>query len=327
MASPSSKKVIYAALIGNALIAGTKFTAAAATGSSAMLSEAIHSLVDTGNQWLLLYGIRRSTRPPDVRHPFGYGMEVYFWTFVVAILVFAVGAGVSFYEGVVKLRNPTPIADAYINYFVLGIAMAFEAAAWWIAATEFNKSRGKLGVLAAIRRSKDPTVFTVLFEDSAAMLGLIVAATGIALAQYLNMPAFDGLASIGIGLILAVTAMLLAYESKGLLIGESAHPEVRSGIMRMVDEDPRILVTNEVLTLHFAPEDVLLTLSVDFSDSLSSADVEAAISELESNIKARYPEIKRVFIEAQSGAGHRRAVSAAAEETGAPLGESGSGNG
>lgn len=313
MASGSSKKVVFAALAGNALIAATKFAAAAYTGSSAMLSEAIHSLVDTGNQWLLLHGIRRSARPPDARHPFGYGMEVYFWTFVVAILVFAVGAGVSFYEGVGKLRNPTPITDAYFNYIVLGIAIVFEAVVWWVAAKEFNKRRGNLGILAAIQHSKDPTVFTVLFEDSAALLGLIIAMIGIALAQYLDMPVFDGIASIGIAIVLAVTAMVLAYESKGLLIGESAHPEVRAGIVQMIDEDPRILVTNEVLTLHFAPEDVLLTLSVDFADNLSSADVEAAISELEQKIKARYPEIKRLFIEAQSWIGHRRAVAEAGD--------------
>ena len=312
--STSSKKVIYAALFGNGMIAVTKFFAAMMTGSSAMLSEAIHSLVDTGNQWLLLYGIRRSARPPDARHPFGYGMEVYFWTFVVAIMVFAVGAGVSLYEGIVKMQDPTPISNVHVNYIVLGIAMVFEAVAWWIAAKEFNKRRGNLGVLAAIRRSKDPTVFTVLFEDSAAMLGLIVATVGIALAQYLDMPIFDGIASVGIGLILAITAMVLAYESKGLLIGESAHPEVRTGIMQMVEDDPRILVTNEVLTLHFAPEDVLLTLSVDFADSLSSVEVEAAISELEQKIKTRYPQIKRLFIEAQSWAGHRRAATRAAGE-------------
>jgi cation diffusion facilitator family transporter len=308
MASHSSKKVIYAALVGNALIAATKFAAATVTGSSAMLSEAIHSLVDTGNQLLLLYGIRRSARPPDAHHPFGYGMEVYFWTFVVAILVFAVGAGVSFYEGIAKLRDPTPISDAYFNYIVLGVAIVFEAIVWWVAAKEFNKRRGNLGILAAIQRSKDPTVFTVLFEDSAALLGLVVAMTGIALAQYLDMPIFDGIASIGIAVILAATAMLLAYESKGLLIGESAHPEVQDGIQEMIDKDSRILVTNEVLTLHFAPEDVLLNLSVDFADNLSSADVEAAISELEQKIKTRYPEIKRLFIEAQSWVGHRRAV-------------------
>jgi len=314
MASPSSKKVIYAALVGNALISGTKFAAAFVTGSSAMLSEAIHSLVDTGNQWLLLHGIRRSQRPPDARHPFGYGMEVYFWTFVVAILVFAVGAGVSFYEGIVKLRNPTVISDVHINYIVLGLAIVFEAVVWLVAAKEFNKQRGNVGILVAIRRSKDPTVFTVLFEDSAALLGLVIALTGILLAQILDMPVFDGIASIGIALVLAVTAMLLAYESKGLLIGESAQPEVRDGIMQMIDVDPRILVTNEVLTLHFAPQDVLLTLSVDFADNLGSADVEAAISELEQNIKARYPEIKRVFIEAQSWAGHRRSAARDGDE-------------
>lgn len=314
MASSSSKKVIYAALAGNALIAGTKFTAAMVTGSSAMLSEAIHSLVDTGNQWLLLYGIRRSQRLPDARHPFGYGMEVYFWTFVVAILVFAVGAGVSFYEGIAKLRNPTVLSDVHINYIVLGVAIVFEAAVWWFAAKEFNRRRDNVGILTAIRRSKDPTVFTVLFEDSAALLGLVIALVGILLAQYLDMPVFDGIASIGIALVLALTAMVLAYESKGLLIGESAHPEVCSGIEQMIGADNRILVTNEVLTLHFGPQDVLLTLSVDFADNLDSVEVEAAISELEQNIKARYPEIKRVFIEAQSWAGHRRDIARGEDE-------------
>jgi cation diffusion facilitator family transporter len=304
----SSKKVIYAALAGNAMIAGTKFAAATFTGSSAMLSEAIHSLVDTGNQLLLLYGLRRSGRAPDDRHPFGYGMELYFWTFVVAILVFAVGAGVSFYEGVAKLRRPEPISDTYVNFIVLGVAMVFEAGAWWIAFKEFNRRRGKLGILVSIRRSKDPTIFTVLFEDSAAMLGLIVAFVGIGLAEYLGIPQLDGVASMVIGLILACTAMLLAYESKGLLIGEAAYPEVQAGIREIISDDPGILVTNEVLTLHFGPEDVLLNLSVDFADHLSSVDVEAAISELEQRIKTRYPEVKRVFIEAQSWAGHRRAA-------------------
>ena len=236
MAAHGSKKVIYAALVGNGLIAVTKFAAATITGSSAMLSEAIHSVVDTGNQGLLLHGLRRAKRPADTAHPFGYGMELYFWTFVVAILIFAVGAGISIYEGVSKLLSPHPIKNPYVNYIVLGVAMVFEAGAWWIAFKEFRRGKGSLGYLAAVRESKDPTVFTVLFEDSAAMLGLIAAFIGIALADVWQMPALDGVASIVIGLILGATAVLLAYESKGLLIGEGTSPAVVAGIEKVVPE-------------------------------------------------------------------------------------------
>jgi cation diffusion facilitator family transporter len=308
MASHSSKKVIYAALAGNSLIAVTKFVAATLTGSSAMLSEAVHSVVDTGNQGLMLYGLRKARQPADEQHPFGHGSELYFWSFVVAILIFAGGAGISIYEGVDKLRYPHPVADPVINYAVLSAAMVFEGVAWWIAFKEFGRMKGKRGFLEEVRRSKDPTVFTILFEDSAAMLGLIVAFAGIAAGQYWNVPEFDGIASIGIGVILAVTAALLAYETKGLLIGEAASPEVVAGIRRQLSAHAGIIRTNEVLTLHFGPQDVLLTLSVDFSDALSSADVEAAISELEAAIKRGYPEITRVFIEAQSWRGHRASL-------------------
>ena len=307
MASLTSKRVIYAALGGNLLIAATKFGAAAYTGSSAMLSEAIHSLVDSGNQWLLLHGIRRSARPPDEQHPFGYGMELYFWTFVVAILVFGVGAGVSFYEGVEKIRAPRPITNIYVNYIVLGAALAIEAVPFTVALKAFRQRNRKFGIVSEIRRSKDPTVFTVLFEDSAAMLGLVVAIAGIGLADYLELPVLDGVASIIIALILAGTAALLARESKGLLIGESVYPEIKATIQALLKSDPRIAVTNEVLTMHLGPDDVLLNLSVDFRDALSSNEVEAAISELEVTIKARYPQIRRVFIEAQSWSAHRRA--------------------
>jgi cation diffusion facilitator family transporter len=306
LAAPSSKKVILAALAGNSLIAVTKFIAAAHTGSSAMLSEAIHSVVDTGNQVLLLYGIKRAARPADATHPFGYGMELYFWTFVVAVLIFAVGAGVSIYEGVNKLGDPRPVTDPAINYVVLGLAMVFEAGSWWIAFKEFRKSKGGLGYLEAVRLSKDPVVFTVLFEDTAAMLGLIVAFVGIALAQALQIPALDGAASIVIGLILAVTAAMLAYESKALLIGEGAHPAVVAGIEKIIAEEPGIQRLNELLTLHLGPQDVLLNLSVDFVDQISSARLEASISAMEARIKSTYPEITRVFIEAQSWRAHLR---------------------
>jgi cation diffusion facilitator family transporter len=306
MATHGSKKVIYAALAGNTAIAVIKFAAAIFTGSSAMLSEAIHSVVDTGNQILLLYGIRKAGKPADEDHPFGYGMELYFWTFVVAILIFAVGSGVSIYEGVHKLLDPHPIESAYINYIVLAVAVVFEGAALFVAAKEFNKTRGRRGILAEVRASKDPTVFTVLFEDTAALLGLVAAFIGIALAQVLDMPIFDGIASIVIGAILATVAILLAYESKGLLIGEAAEPAVRQGVRKILLDRPELLRLNEVLTMHLGPRDILLNLSLDFRDDLSANDVEAAISALEIEIKAAYPEITRVFIEAQGWRAHQK---------------------
>ncbi len=307
MAASASRKVIFAALAGNTLIAITQFAAAALTGSSAMLSEAIHSAVDTGNQLLLLYGIRRAARPADAAHPFGYGMELYFWTFVVATLIFGLGAGVSFYEGYQKILAPHPVSNAVVNYAVLAVALVFEAGVWWIAFVAFRRAKGTLGYLDAVRASKDPTVFTVLFEDSAAMLGLVVAFAGIALAEALEAPVLDGVASLGIGLILTATAALLAYECKSLLIGESARPAVLRGIRRLLGERSAIVAINEVLTMHLGPRDVLLNLSLDFSERLTSSAVEREISELEREIKRAFPLVTRVFIEAQSVGGHRAA--------------------
>ncbi len=304
MAAHGSKKVIYAAFIGNGLIAISKFVAASITGSSAMLSEGIHSVVDCGNQLLLLFGIRMAGKKPDKKHPFGYGMELYFWTFVVAILIFALGAGFSIYEGVEKFQHPEEIRSPTISYVVLLLSMVFEAVAWHIAYKEFQKSRGDQGFIAAIRNSKDPTVFTVLFEDTAAMLGLIVAFLGIAGSQIYGIPELDGLASIGIGIILAFVAVVLAIESKGLLIGEAADPAIVDGIELMVHEDARILRINEILTMHLAPQQILVNASLDFVDGLPAENVEAAISEFERAIKDAYPEVSRVFIEAQSWRGH-----------------------
>jgi len=304
MATGGSKKVIYAALAGNLLIAVTKFAAAFFTGSSAMMSEAIHSLVDTGNQGLLLHGLRRSRRPADTAHPFGYGTEVYFWAFVVAILVFALGAGVAIYEGIHKLVNPQPMTNVFVNYLVLGAAIVFEGTSWWIAFREFRQGIGKQGYLEAVHGSKDPTVFTVLFEDSAALLGLVVALIGIGLGELLEIPAFDGAASIVIGLILAATAVLLAYETKGLLIGEAAMPAVVTGIRRLLEREAGIERVNELLTMHLGPRDVLVNLSLDFDDALSAAEVEALVSGLEDRIKSGFPEVSRVFIEAQSWMAH-----------------------
>lgn len=306
MAASGSVKVVLAALGGNAAIAVTKFAAALYTGSSAMLSEAIHSLVDTGNQALLLYGMKRAARPADDKHPFGYGREIYFWAFVVAILLFAIGAGVSFYEGFHKFRHPTPITDVFINYIVLGLALVFEAGAWFVAFKEFNTTRGKRGFIEAVQVSKDPSLFTVLLEDSAAVLGIIVAFLGIFLGQLLHIPELDGLASMGIGCILAGAAIVLAYETKGLLIGEGAHPEVVAGVRRILASQKGLRRVNEILTLHQGPQDVLVNISLDFDDGLASEEVEAIISELETRLCSGFPIVTRVFIEAQSWKGHER---------------------
>ena len=306
MSSPSSVKAILAALVGNSLIAVTKFIAASYTGSSAMFSEAVHSVVDSGNQLLLLYGVKRSKRPADSKHPFGYGKELYFWSFVVAILIFSIGSGISFYEGFHKLHSPEPVSNPMINFIVLGFAVIFESWTCWVAATEFKKSKGDRGWVEAIRRSKDPALFTVLFEDTAALLGLFVALIALTLSEHLNLPVLDSVASLIISFILAVTAGLLAFECKGLLTGEGASEEVVSGIKQIINESQGIKHVNEVLTLHLGPEDILLNVSLDFEDDLSSGEVEEAISILESRIKQMFPEIRRVFIEAQGWGAHRR---------------------
>jgi cation diffusion facilitator family transporter len=300
MAAASSKKVIYAALIGNSLIAVTKFIAFFITKSSAMLSEGVHSVVDTSNQVLLLYGLRQAKRPPNERFPFGHGKEVYFWCFVVAIMIFAVGAAVSTYKGVHHLLHPAPILNPIINYIVLTFALLFEGAAWYFAYTEFTKAKGKWGYFEAVQRGKDPTLFVVLFEDSAAMLGIIAAFVGIFLSQITGNSIYDGIASIIIGLILAGTAAWLAYETKGLLIGESASPRIVEGIKKIASGYSKIKHVNEVLTLHMGPDFILLNLSVDFVDSLSAEDLEDTISRLDRQIKQAYPRIKRVFVEAEA---------------------------
>ncbi len=294
-----SKKVILAALAGNTLISITKFAAAAYTGSSAMMSEGIHSLVDTGNQFLLLYGIKRASKPADADFPFGYGKEIYFWSFIVAILIFALGGGISIYEGVTNLQHPEPISNPLVNYIVLGLALVFEGAAWLFAYKEFDKVRGKWGYIEAIRRAKDPTVFVVLFEDTAAMLGLVVAFVGIALSQYTGILIFDPIASIIIGLILIGTSSWLAYETKGLLIGESANRSIIIDIREILQKIDSIEHVNEVLTLHMGPDFILANISVDFDDAKTADEIETTVAEIDATIKAKNPKIKRVFIEAE----------------------------
>jgi len=232
------RRVVYVALAGNLAIAMIKLLAAAITSSSAMLSEAVHSLVDTVNELLLLYGLRRADKRPDISHPFGYGREFYFWSFIVALSVFALGAGVSLYEGVDHWRHPVPMDWPVLNYLVLIASFICEAASWKVGFRAFRSSKGGLGYMDAFRVSKDPGTFIVLFEDSAALIGLVIAAVGISCALIFHQPKYDGVASIGIGLVLAVSSILLARETKGLLIGEAALPLVRDSILRIATEDP-----------------------------------------------------------------------------------------
>ncbi len=300
MAQRESRFVVIAALSANILIAVAKFAAALFTGSSAMLSEAVHSAVDSGNEILLMIGLRRGDRKPDETHPFGYGMEVYFWAFLMAVLMFGAGAGVSFIDGMDQILHPQEITDVWVSYLVLGLCAAAEATSWTISARSFNKGRRGRGWLAAIRRSKDPSVFAVLLEDSAALAGLGVAALGIGLSEILENPIWDGIGSVVIALILLITGLTLARECHGLLTGESALPELRSSIAKAARAQPGVRRLGELATLQVGPEAVLVTLSLDFEDRLSSCDVETAVSNLERRLKSDHAEIARVFIEAQS---------------------------
>ena len=295
-----SKTAIFAAITGNLAIATTKFAAAAFTGSSAMLSEGIHSLVDTGNGGLLLLGVRKSKKPPDATHPFGHGKELYFWSLIVAILIFALGGGMSVYEGVTHLANPHQNQDPTWNYVVLGVAIIFESASFYFAFRAFRKEMGRQGVLQTIHATKDPTTFTILFEDSAALLGLLVAFVGIFLGHVLNNPYLDGVASITIGVILGVVAGFLAYESKGLLIGEGVDEQTLNSIRKIAREDPAVVKVRKALTMHFGPYDVLLTLDIQFQEKLTAAEISAAVDHLEKKIRDQHPEIKHIFIEAKS---------------------------
>lgn len=291
------KKSIYAAIIGNGLIAITKFIAAGITGSSAMLSEGIHSLVDTGNGGLLLLGLHRAKRPADDAHPFGYGKEVYFWTLLVAMLIFAGGGGVSIYEGIRHVRHPAESGDPTVAFIVLGLAFLFEGLALTVAWKEFARARGDTPTWTAIRRGKDPTSFAVLLEDAAAMAGILVAAAGIGAAHLLGIPALDGVASVVIGFILAGVAVILARETRGLLVGEAAEDELSAGIRRIVVADEVVDEVDRLLTMHVGPEAVLVNLDLRFRAGLSAAAVAAAVTRLEREIKQTHPRVRYLFME------------------------------
>lgn len=288
--------VLYGALLANVGIAIAKFVAAAISGSSSMLTEGVHSLVDSGNQVLLLYGQAKAKRPPDSTHPFGYGRELYFWAFVVAILIFAVGAGVSIFEGWLHIAEPEPLRDPKINYVVLGVAVLLEGTSWAIAVREFNGKRGASSWWQSIRRSKDPAGFIVLFEDSAALIGLGIAGVGVWASHHYADPRIDGVASIAIGLILAGVAILLAREAKGLLIGESAEPAIVAAVWAILDKRPQISAVNHVRTIHTAPDAVFVAISADFVDDLPMGEAESLIEDIEREMKSRVPELTSIYI-------------------------------
>ena len=294
-----SKLAIFAALVGNLAIAIVKMIAAVITGSSAMVSEAIHSLVDTGNQGLLLLGLKRSKKPPDLEHPYGHGRELYFWSFVVAVAIFAVGGGVSVYEGIRHLLAPVVIEDPFWNYVVLGFAFVFESISWFFGWRAFRTRLGKQGPLRAIQRSKDPTVFIVILEDSAAIAGLVIAFLGVYFGHLWRNPYLDGTASILIGLLLGLIAVFLAYETKGLLIGEGYDRKTLEELRQTIGSDQDIDRINRLLTLFFGPEDVMLTVEVRFRDRLTTEQIRAAVKRIREKIRAQHSEIKRIYFAAE----------------------------
>ena len=295
-----SRAVVYAALAGNLAVAIAKFVAAAMSGSSAMLSEGVHSLVDTTNEGLLLYGLHRAGKAPDRSHPFGYGRELYFWSFMVALLVLALGASVSIYEGVARIRQPAPTAHLIVNLVVLVLSMLFEGTTWVISMREFRRSKGAMGYFEAFRKSKDPSTFTVLLEDTAALIGLVLALVGLLLAHWLELPVLDGVASIGIGLVLTVNAVLLARETKGLLIGEPAVPELGDAVLAIASADQDVRTANGILTVQLGPNQVVVALSIECEDTRTVPEVEACINRIETQAKSAHAEIAALFFKPQT---------------------------
>ncbi|WP_310394462.1 cation diffusion facilitator family transporter [Hymenobacter sp.] len=296
----SSKFAIYGAIGANVAIAVSKFVAAGFTGSSAMLSEGIHSLVDSGNGVLILYGVRQAERPADAHHPFGRSKELYFWALIVAVLVFAVGGGMSFYEGIEHLKHPAPITDPTWNYVVLGLSLVFEGISCYLAFKAFNHERGDQPFWASIRSSKDPAVFAILLEDLAALLGLIIALAGVFFGHLLEKPALDGIASIGIGLLLVSVAIFLIYKTKGLLVGEGVDDKTLADLDRIVRAQPGVERAGAPLTSYLGPKDIVLALDVEFASALTAEEIERAIDKMQDAIRAEHPEMKRIFVEAKS---------------------------
>jgi cation diffusion facilitator family transporter len=265
-----------------------------------MWSEAIHSVVDCGNSILLLYGLHRAKQPPDRGHPLGYGREIYFWSFVVAVLVFALGAGVALYEGLSHSLNPQPIHNEAVIYVVIGLSALFDGATWWISLRNFKGQMRYSDVFEAIRNSKDPPSFMVLFEDSAALIGLVIALLGTFFSLRMDVPVLDGIASILIGVVLATTAILLARETKGLLIGEAADPLIVDAIMLIAKDMEGVAHANGIITVHLAPQHIVVALSLEFADELKAPDIELKVVELERRLRDHHPSVIAVFVKPQS---------------------------
>jgi cation diffusion facilitator family transporter len=307
MSAPTaSTRTLVVALLANLGIAVSKFVAAGITGSSAMLTEGVHSVVDSVNQLLLMWGRHAARRPPDKFHPFGYGRELYFWSFVVAVLVFSLGAGVSVYEGIIHIAHPEPAVSPVIAYAVLLIAFVLEGWSTLEAYRDFKEAKGELGWFRAIRRSKDPPAFIVLLENGAAIAGIVAAAAGLLLAQLTGNPLFDGAASVVIGIILGITAALLAYESKGLLIGEAANPDLVRSLRDLASSMPGVVGVGHVLTVHSAPDQITAMMNVDFDDEILARDVENVVHRVEEEARERWPHVRNVFVRPMQGAADER---------------------
>jgi cation diffusion facilitator family transporter len=307
VSSPTaSNRTLVIALLANLGIAASKFAAAFVTGSSAMLTEGVHSVVDSTNQLLLMWGRRQAKKPPDKNHPFGYGRELYFWSFVVAVLVFSLGAGVSIYEGIIHISEPEPAVSPVVAYGVLLLAFLLEGWSTLEAFKEFREAKGRLGWFEAIRRSKDPPAFIVLLENGAAMAGIVAAALGLFLAQLTGDPFYDGAASIVIGAILGITAFVLAYESKGLLIGEAADPDLVRDLRKLAGGKSGVVGVGHVLTVHSSPDQVLAMINVDFDDKILAGEVERIVCDVELEARERWPQVRRLFIRPMQGAAKER---------------------
>ncbi|MGI4870395.1 MAG: cation diffusion facilitator family transporter [Janthinobacterium lividum] len=300
-ASSSSKLSLYGGIAANVAIAVSKFVAAYITGSSAMLSEGIHSLIDTGNGFLLLYGINRSQQPADAQHPFGHGKELYFWALIVAVLIFAIGGGMSFYEGIKHIEHPEPLESPFWNYIVLGVSIFFEGAAAWLAIRALleNQAAGS-SFWNTLRTSRDPAVFASVLENAAAVAGLLVALLGVFLGQLLHNPYLDGAASVVIGLLLMGVAGLLVSRTRALLVGEGVSTDIAQAVQELARQTPGVSTVRPPLTMYLAPDDVMLALDVEFDNHLTATQVEAAVVAVQDNVRAAYPEFKRIFIEAKS---------------------------
>ena len=303
-----SRSAVWAALIGNVLVAATKAAAAAFTGSAAMLSEAVHSAVDTGNEILLLYGMRVARKKADRDHPTGYGRELYFWSFVVALLVFALGAGVSIVQGVNRVLHPQPIANAIVSELVLAASFVFEGWSWIVSVRQFRRAKGDLGWWRAFVKSKDPPLFMVVFEDSAALIGIVIAAVGIVLAAHFDLPLADGISSILIGVVLACTSTLLLRESKSLLIGERADGELIRSLLEIANGACGSSHANGVLTVHLAPDQVMAAMSFEFDDALTAPQIEEMIADIERRIHDAHPQVTALFIKPQNPQQYTRTV-------------------